>query len=91
MIKIEQILPLLREGWVCWSTSGCWWWFPKEYKPSYDNEGYIIFDEGTEPRFIDWNWSDASTDYDCFKHDVFKEIAPFDGKNLNDSIMECGR
>lgn len=35
MIKIEQLLPFMKEGWVAMSRDGVWDWFdhkPKAYK-----------------------------------------------------------
>ena len=35
MSKIEQLLPLLKKGWVAMDKNGAWWWF--ECMPQPDN------------------------------------------------------
>ena len=32
MIKIEQLLPLLKKGWVAMDEGGEWWWFDTKPK-----------------------------------------------------------
>ena len=36
MIKVEQILPLLKKGWVAMDANGLWHWHAEE--PVYDLE-----------------------------------------------------
>ena len=38
MIKIEQLLPLLRKGWVAMGSDGDWWWH--EVRPYKDRIAY---------------------------------------------------
>ena len=38
MIKIEQLLPLLRKGWVAMESDGDWWWH--EVRPYKDRIAY---------------------------------------------------
>lgn len=30
MIKIEQLLPLRKEGWVAMDADGCWYWYSEK-------------------------------------------------------------
>lgn len=30
MINIEDLIPLLRKGWVAMDEDGAWWWFENE-------------------------------------------------------------
>ena len=36
MIKIEQLLPFLNDGWVVMDYDGEWWWFESEPKLGKD-------------------------------------------------------
>ena len=36
MIKIEDLIPLLREGWVAMDANGEWWWY--EERPFTNTE-----------------------------------------------------
>ena len=35
MIKIEQLIPFMRKGWVAMDRDGEWWWY--EIKPEINN------------------------------------------------------
>lgn len=41
MIKIEQLLPLLKKGWVAMDKDEYWWWFKTEPTVSVKNECWI--------------------------------------------------
>lgn len=62
MIKIEDLIPLLKKGWVAMNKNGDWWWFQK--KPKKGNEvwwrpdSYIdTFDAFTIKSAEDWTQS----------------------------------
>lgn len=38
-IKIEQLLPLLKSGWVAMDANGRWCWFSQ--KPNVDDRGWL--------------------------------------------------
>lgn len=41
MIKIEQLLPLLKRGWVAMDKNQSWWWFEKEPFASNDTNQWL--------------------------------------------------
>ena len=34
MIKITDLIPMLKNGWVAMDNNGAWWWYNE--KPTYD-------------------------------------------------------
>lgn len=42
MIKIEQLLPLLKNGWVAMDKNKDWWWY--ETKPSQKNCDWLNYE-----------------------------------------------
>lgn len=78
-IKIYDLLPLLRPGWVAMDEDGQWFWFG--VKPVID-VGFPV--QWTLDNTIE-NW-DTKIVHLSF---VFN-IAPYDG-DWKDSLMECGK
>jgi len=43
MIKIEQLAPLIKCGFVAMDKDGSWWWFEKEPIPSEEISQWLLF------------------------------------------------
>lgn len=80
MIKINDLLPLLKTGYVAMNASGEWCWHqskPEVAVKLWRNKGGIV----------QLNLTRATrSPYDNFAFD----IAPFEG-DWKDSLMECGK
>lgn len=48
MIKIEQLIPFMRNGWVAMDSNGEWWWY--EIKPEVNDN------------LLQWMGTEGSTD-----------------------------
>lgn len=51
-IKIQELLPLLRKGWVAMDINGEWWWYKNEPKPYFDSWNDMV-EEGGESSSLD--------------------------------------
>ncbi len=41
-IKIQDLLPLMKPGFVAMDKDGTWWWFEKEPRPDGYNDSWTI-------------------------------------------------
>lgn len=73
MIKIEQLIPFMRKGWVAMDKNGEWWWY--EIKPEVNDN------------LLQWMGTEGSTDkiQDAFDieraDDWTKSLICIKGKN----------
>lgn len=76
-IKIQDLLPLLRHGFVAMDKDGNWYWYPE--KPIARRGIMCFFGQPYE----------SSTAFSCKLNNIF-DIAPFEG-DWKDSLIECGK
>lgn len=62
MINIQDLAPLLREGWVAMDKDGNWWWY--ELKPTLQEKSGF--------------WNGIVTENILIEEDYLKDIAPAD-------------
>lgn len=74
-IKIQDLFPLLKPGFVAMDEDGAWWWYETEPGPTNADDGFWMA-----------TWVKAD---DCCPLCAF-DIEPFDG-DWKDSLMECGK
>ena len=75
-IKIEQLLPLLKKGWVAYTPRQGWRWYPVKPKPALN--GYQLWMYQT----MDW-WQLSPIS----KEDAMLDIEPFEG-DWKDSLIK---
>lgn len=66
-IKIQDLFPLLKPGFVAMDSDGAWWWYNKEPSPDGYNDSWTMLH--IPPK-------------DCSSLDAF-DIAPYDGNWKN--------
>lgn len=63
-ITIDDLIPLLKKGWVAMDNNGMWWWYRKKPKPVKKHKW--------------WN-NNKYSEYTPLSSIEKKDIAPFDG------------
>ncbi len=76
MIKIEDLLPLLRPGWVAMDEDKLWFWH--QVKPDIQKINGMGM------------WGSKTYSGKIIRLKDLFDIAPYDG-DWSDSLMECGK
>lgn len=90
MIKIEQILPLLKKGYVAMDSTKRWYWYKS--KPEMKCYNSFAFKDGQPYAVYAGMWAPVQSIgqlEDCVSIGLLFDLAPYEG-DWKDSLMECG-